>query len=196
MSADVLSGDVVRNTLHTALHDVLNPATPIGAIAYGILFLLLAIVGSHLLRAWSNRLIRHRSRLFADETAARFIGQLLQVACFIIAIIFYAHLIPALQKFGTALLASAGVVSLVLGLAAQNTLGLLIAGLALLIYRPFAVGDTLVINAPTGKETGKVSDFTLGYTKLTTEDGRLIIIPNSVMITTILIGINENPAAS
>ena len=187
MGADVLNADAWRNTLHHVLHDILNPATPIGATAYGIFFLVLAIVASHLVRAWSQRLIHHHSHLFADETAARFIGQLLQVACFLIAIIFYAHLIPALQKFGTALLASAGVVSLVLGLAAQNTLGLLIAGLALLIYRPFAVGDVLVINAPTGKETGTVKDFTLGYTKLLTDDNRWIIIPNSVMITTILI---------
>jgi small conductance mechanosensitive channel len=49
----------------------------------------------------------------------------------------YVHLIPTLRHVGTALLASAGVISLVVGIAAQNTLGQLIAGLALLFYRPF-----------------------------------------------------------
>jgi small-conductance mechanosensitive channel len=84
------------------------------------------------------------------------------VACFLFAATLYALLVPSLHKLGTALLASASIVSLVLGLAAQNTLGYLIAAVALLLYRPFAIGDVLVVNAPTGKKTGKVEDFTLG----------------------------------
>jgi small conductance mechanosensitive channel len=144
---------------HTVYADVINPNTVEGAILYAIVALVIAIVAARLVRAWSHQLGSH-PRLFIDRTAASFLGQLLQVACFLIAATFYAHLIPLFHKLGNALLASASIVSLILGLAAQSTLGNLIAGIALLLYRPFAIGDVLVVNAPTGKEIGTVRDFT------------------------------------
>jgi len=56
----------------------------------------------------------------------------------LMAAILCAHLVPVLRALGTAMLAGASVASIVLGLAAQNTLGNLIAGVALLLYDPFA----------------------------------------------------------
>ncbi|HTW94459.1 MAG TPA: mechanosensitive ion channel family protein, partial [Tepidisphaeraceae bacterium] len=135
---------------------------------------------------WGRR-IAARSDLGVDQTALRFVSQLMQLFCFVLAAIFYAHLVPFLHQVGTAMLASAGVASLVIGLAAQNTLGQIIAGISLLLYRPFGIGDVLTVSAPTGRETGIVKEFTLGYTKLLTEDGRWIIVPNSVMMTTVII---------
>jgi len=76
-----------------------------------------------------------------DRTAARFLMQLAQAAVYAIAAILYAHLVPVLRAIGTAMLTGAGIVSVILGLAAQSTLGNLIAGIALLLYRPFRVGD-------------------------------------------------------
>jgi small-conductance mechanosensitive channel len=168
------------------VHDLLNPATLWGAAAFGIIFLLIALVLARILRAWGHRIASH-SHLGIDQTALRFVIQLMQLFCFVLAAIFYAHLVPFLHQVGTAMLASAGVASLVIGLAAQNTLGQIIAGISLLLYRPYGIGDVLTLNAPTGKETGVVKEFTLGYTKLQTEDGRWIIVPNSVMMTSTII---------
>lgn len=168
--------------------DIVDPNTLQGAVLYALVALGLAIVAARLVRTWSHELGSH-PRLFIDRTAASFLGQLLQVACFLIAATLYAHLVPPFHKLGNALLASASIVSLILGLAAQNTLGNLIAGIALLLYRPFAIGDVLVVNAPTGKETGIVRDFTLGYTKLVTEDSRHVVVPNSVMITSVIVSV-------
>lgn len=58
-----------------------------------------------------------------------------------ILLILYAHLIPVLRSMGTALLAGASVASVVIGLAAQSTLGNLVAGVSITIYRPFRLGD-------------------------------------------------------
>jgi small-conductance mechanosensitive channel len=66
-------------------------------------------------------------------------------------------------------------------LAAQNTLGNLIAGISLLLYRPFKTGDRLQVTAPTGLETGVVESLNLGYTILKTDDNRRVVVPNSVM---------------
>lgn len=167
-------------------HDLLAPDGLLGELAYGILFFAAAALAARLVGKWGRRLAA-RSDLGVDVTALGFMRQLLQVFCFLLAAILYAHLIPALQRLGTALLASAGVISLVIGLAAQNTLGQLIAGISLLLYRPFGIGDVIVLCAPTGKETGAVREFTLGYTKLQTDDGRWIIVPNSVMASVVII---------
>ena len=107
--------------------------------------------------------------------------QLLQAAVYVAAGILYAHLIPELRTLGTAMLAGASVASIVLGLAAQSTLGNLIAGLALLLYRPFRVGDRLQMNTPGGMVTAVVETLTLGYTFLRTPDGRRVVVPNSLM---------------
>jgi small conductance mechanosensitive channel len=166
--------------------DLWNPSSVLGAVLYGVVLLVLAFSTAKLVRAWSRRIMA-RSDLGIDPTAVNFLGQLLQLFCFFAAVILYAHIVPSLNHIGSAMLASAGVVSLVIGLAAQNTLGQIIAGIALLLYRPYGIGDVLIVNAPTGKETATVKEFTLGYTKLQTEDGRWIIIPNSIMASNIII---------
>jgi small-conductance mechanosensitive channel len=80
--------------------------------------------------------------------------------------ILYAHLVPGLRALGTALLTGASVLSIVIGIAAQGTLGNLVAGLALLLYQPFDVGDELQVNTPRGAVSGTCVSRTLGYTIL------------------------------
>jgi len=179
---------ILTTTMLALLHQLFDPARPWGAAVIGILFLAAALTAAKLLHVWVHRLISHTPALI-DPTAASFFGQLAEVICFLLALIVYAHLVPALRRFGETMLASAGLVSVVIGLAAQNTLGNLISGFSLLLYRPFAIGDVLTINTPTGKETGTVKEFTLGYTKLLTDDGRWIIVPNSNIASNIIIRI-------
>lgn len=176
----------MHKMVHLLSDILLNPSTLPGALCIGGLYLLVALIAIRLVRLWSHRLAEH-PQLFIDKTAANFVGQLLQLGCFLIAMTAYSHTVPALHKFGTALLTSASVLSIILGIAAQSTLGNLIAGIALLFYRPFGIGDVLIINTPIGKETGTVKEFSLGYTKLLAEDGHWIIAPNSIVISSILI---------
>ena len=68
-----------------------------------------------------------------------------------------------------------------------------IAGTALLLYRPFRVGDRLQIDAPTGTELGTVESLTLGYTVLQTFDKRRIVVPNSVMVSQITVNLTHSP---
>ncbi len=178
----------MEHLLHGTYQDLLNPNTLLGALCLGAIFLATTLVIVRLVGLWSRRLAAHPV-LFIDKTASKFVGQLLQLACFLIAITIYAHVVPALHRLGTALLAGASVLSIVLGVAAQSTLGNLIAGVALLFYRPFGIGDVLTISAPTGKEIGTVKEFSLGYTKLLTEDNRWVIAPNSVVISSVLVKI-------
>ncbi|HVT89091.1 MAG TPA: mechanosensitive ion channel family protein [Tepidisphaeraceae bacterium] len=170
---------------------ILDPNRGLGALFYGVALLAAAMLVSRIIKWWCKRLSKHHA-IFVDRTTISFMSGFLRLAVFLLAATFYASLVPPLQRVGTALLASASILSLVLGLAAQNTLGNLISGIALLLYRPFAIGDSIVFNTPMGKETGTVQQLTLGYTKLQTEDGRLVVIPNSVMISSVIIKLNPS----
>jgi small conductance mechanosensitive channel len=176
------------------IKDILNPSTLEGAIFFALLFLLLSIIFSTLLRRVLRQLIRRDHRPSADRTAILFLGQLAQVLIFLIAAILYFHLVPALRSLGTAVLTTASVASIVIGLAAQNTLGNLISGVALLLYRPIKLGDQVRVDAPTGQETGVVEAITLGYTTLISSNGQKIVVPNSVMASNVIVnlGISEN----
>jgi small-conductance mechanosensitive channel len=161
--------------------EVFDPSTAVGAAFYLLLFLSVAIVIARLIRTTIVRLERSAEGVHVDRTATLFLMQLAQAAVYVTAGILYAHLVPMLRALGTAMLAGASVASIVLGLAAQSTLGNLIAGVALLLYRPFLVGDRLQMTLPEGTVTASVEALTLGYTFLQTEDLRRVVVPNSLM---------------
>jgi small-conductance mechanosensitive channel len=129
-----------------------------------------------------------------DRTTISFLQQMATALIWIVLLILYAHLIPVLRSMGTALLAGASVASVVIGLAAQSTLGNLVAGVSLTIYRPFRLGDTLQVAAPTGTEIGVVEMISLGYTTLRAPAGHLIVVPNSLAASQVLINLNTDAA--
>jgi small-conductance mechanosensitive channel len=75
-------------------------------------------------------------------------------------------------------LATSGVVAVVLGLALQNTLGDVLAGLAINIERPFAAGDWITM---AGQVSGQVMQVNWRATRLRTWSHDMVIIPNSVV---------------
>ncbi|HTX23405.1 MAG TPA: mechanosensitive ion channel domain-containing protein [Steroidobacteraceae bacterium] len=168
----------------------LRPNTLVGAIVYFALACALAAILSRALRIALQTAISHAPVEHVDRTAVNFLRQLGVLIIWVFVLALYAHLIPDLRALGTAMLAGASVASIVLGLAAQTTLGNLIAGISILIYRPFRLGDLLQISAPTGTEIGTVESLSLGYTILGTRDGRRVIVPNSLAITQIAVNLN------
>lgn len=123
----------------------------------------------------------------SDVTGFNFVSALAQLLVYLVGFILYAHLIPELRALGTALLAGVGIASVVLGLAAQNTLGNLVAGLSLVLYRPIRVGDNIQMSSPKGLVTATVELVTLGYTILRDTEKHEVIVPNSVMVSSIVI---------
>ncbi|EBA09695.1 mechanosensitive ion channel family protein [Sagittula stellata] len=157
----------------------LHPDKWSGALIILALFLLAGILLSHLLKRTIRLVVArdHDNRL--DRMSIAFLSKVASAFVWIMILMLYAHMIPALDKLATALLASVSVASVVFGLAAQSTLSNFVAGFSLIFYRPFRLGDKLQINAPTGVETGIVEDVSLGYTMLKTYDNRRVIISNS-----------------
>src|ERR1700733_5737336 len=176
-------------------HDLLSrvqPDTLLGAIVYLVIFAAFATLLSRGLRGAVHAAMTRQGHI--DRTTVSFLQQITTAMIWIIMLILYAHLIPVLRSMGTALLAGASVASVVIGLAAQSTLGNLVAGVSLTIYRPFRLGDTLQVAAPTGTEIGVVEMISLGYTTLRAPAGHLIVVPNSLAASQVLINLNTDAA--
>ena len=122
-------------------HDLLSwvqPDTLFGAIVYLVVFAAIAALLSRGVRSAVHAAMTRQGHI--DRTTVSFLQQITTAMIWIIMLILYAHLIPVLRSMGTALLAGASVASVVIGLAAQSTLGNLVAGVSITIYKPFRPG--------------------------------------------------------
>jgi small-conductance mechanosensitive channel len=65
---------------------------------------------------------------------------------------------------------------------------------AITIYRPFRLGDTLQVTAPSGADIGVVELISLGYTTLRSPDGRRIVVPNALAASSVTVNLAGNYA--
>lgn len=171
---------------------VFDPSNIVGAGIYFLVFAALAVVATRLIQLLTRRLLKSEAfERVGDPTTLVFVSQIAQGAVYLLAFVLYAHIIPALRAMGTALLASASVITVILGFAAQNTLANFIAGVALLIYRPFRLGDHVQITTPNGAQTGTVQSLSLGYTLIESDDQQEIVVPNTVMNSQVIVRIGS-----
>ena len=84
------------------------------------------------------------------------------------------------RTLGASLLASAGVVGLVAGIAAQATLGNVIAGIQIAVAEPIKLDDVVVIEG----EWGNIEEITLTYVVVRIWDRRRLVLPTSYFSTT------------
>jgi len=75
------------------------------------------------------------------------------------------------------LLVGAGFLGIVVGMAARQTLGALLAGFVLMFSRPFEIGDWVVV----GENEGVVTDITIVNTRIQTFDGEYVMVPNDLV---------------
>jgi small conductance mechanosensitive channel len=124
-----------------------------------------------------------------DPATAGTVGFLIRLATMAIAAIL------ALNVAGVnpaTLVAGSAVTAVVIGLAAQQTLGNLFAGMVLLAARPFRVGERVRLQSGpiAGRTEGVVSSLGLLYTTLANGDDR-IMIPNSVVLAAAVVPLKE-----
>ena len=95
-------------------------------------------------------------------------------------VIFGAVSLAALTMWGvdlSGMLVGAGFLGIVVGIAAQQTLGSLLAGFVLMFSRPFEIGDWVQI----GEEEGIVTDITIVNTRMENFDGEFVVLPNDMV---------------
>ncbi len=82
------------------------------------------------------------------------------------------------RQFGTSILASAGIAGVVLGFAAQKTLGNVLAGIQIALTQPLLIDDIVVVEG----EFGQIEEITLTYVTVRTWDLRRLILPITYFI--------------
>ncbi len=109
----------------------------------------------------------------------KFVLRLKTIAVYIIALYAVLDLFQPFQTLLKTLLASGGVIAVVIGLAAQEAAGNFINGLMIVMFKPFKIGDLIKIN--NGELIGTVEDISLRHTVIKTFENTKIIVPNSVI---------------
>jgi small conductance mechanosensitive channel len=149
----------------------------ISAIA---IFIVLYLVGrlTRVLVLWAMR------RGKADRQVRTLVRNLITVTTYVVA------LISALVVYGVnvaVILTAAGVGTVAIGLAFQDLLRNVLAGIWLLLEQPFRLGDTITVL----DQTGAVQNITLRTTTLRTGIGELAILPNLTVFTGIVINLTH-----
>jgi len=137
--------------------------------------ILAAVVGLAVLLA---KLVDSRiKRLHLDaaaETRYRVLRRTLVAGIIVVATLIGLMVIPQVRTVAGAVLASGALLAIILGLAAQRTIGNVIAGLLIAVTQPLRLGDRIVFEG----SAGVVEEINLSYTFVRADDDTRIVIPN------------------
>jgi small-conductance mechanosensitive channel len=111
-------------------------------------------------------------------TQARVIGRTLHVAIALCAIATILMTFQEVRQVGASMLASAGIVGIVAGVAAQKTLANLIAGFQIALAQPMRMDDVVIVD----NEWGRIEEITLTYVVVKIWDERRLVVPLSYFI--------------
>jgi len=155
------------NTILTRLQEVIT-LYGLKVIAAIVIF----IVGRWVAKGLKRLTVRALTKAKVDETLVSFLGHLTYIALLAFVII------AAINQLGvqtTSFIAILGAAGLAVGLALQGSLANFAAGVLMIIFRPFRVGDYV----EGGGTAGIVEEIQIFTTKLRTPDNKSIIIPNA-----------------
>ncbi len=148
---------------------------------------LVALFIAWLVAGWlSNALRRTLERRRFDATLTRFFSKSVRYSILTFAVLGCLGVFGIQTASFAAVVAAAG---LAVGLAFQGTLSNFAAGVMLLVFRPFKVGDFVRV----GGETGTVEEIELFSTKLKTPDNRRIVLPNSAIFGNVIENVTHHP---
>ncbi|WP_457654033.1 mechanosensitive ion channel family protein [Rhodocaloribacter sp.] len=166
------------------IEGILDLVTVYAMNVIGGIFLL---IGGWIVSKWVKRGLRKGlGRTDMDPTLVKFFSNMAGWLVMIFAVL------ASLELFGiktTSFIAVLGAAGLAVGLAFQGTLSNFAAGVLLLLFRPFKVGDVVTAAG----RTGLVHEIDLFVTKLDTPDNRRLVIPNSKVVGDTIENITHHP---
>lgn len=141
-------------------------------IVRGVNAVQLALMSRHRLDAPDNLSAR---RIYTQVSVIRkvIVGTVVIIATGSILMLF-----DPVRQFGTSILASAGIAGVVIGFAAQKTLGNVLAGIQIALTQPLLIDDIVVVEG----EFGQIEEITLTYVTVRTWDLRRLVLPITYFI--------------
>lgn len=112
------------------------------------------------------------------HTQLKVLERILVVIIMVIALAAILMSFESIRQVGVSLLASAGIAGIIIGFAAQRSIGLILAGFQIAITQPIRINDVVVVEG----EWGKIEEITLTYVVVKIWDKRRLIVPITYFI--------------
>ncbi|MFA5389208.1 MAG: mechanosensitive ion channel domain-containing protein [Candidatus Omnitrophota bacterium] len=159
------------------------PGEALGFTSHFIQILLIALFGWTSIKivyifrdAFLNRYdikVRDNMRARGMHTQMRMIANIIGIVIVLLTVSFILMSFSEIRHIGVSILASAGIVGIVIGFAAQKTLGNLIAGIQIAISQPIRLDDVVIIEG----EWGRIEEITLTFAVVRIWDLRRLVVP-------------------
>lgn len=150
------------------------------AIIFAIVWLLVDAVG-----AIEEQILKNDSKKTREpvdrrriETQVTLVRRLIGATLIGIGVIAVLMTFPSVRSLGASLLASAGLISIIAGLAAQTSLTNVFAGVQLALSDTVRVGDVVMVN----DQLGRIDQLALTHVEVRLWDGRVVVYPTSFFI--------------
>jgi len=173
----VLNDELISQFVEMGTTGAINVALALGTLIVG--YIVAGVVKRNI-----QRLVEKNPRV--DPTIASFAASMVRYA--ILVVVFIA----VLNRFGvetTSLVAAIGAAAFAVGLALQGTLSNVAAGVMIVFFRPYKLGDFIEVAGA----SGSVRDINLFTTELSTPDNKKIIVPNGQAWGDVITNYTANP---
>ena len=175
----IQKGSFMPGVIEAFLEEILSQALRLGMKV--LLCIVFFVIGAKLINLFRKMVRKSMEKAGAEEGVRSFVDSFVKAALYVL------FLFGLLSWFGVdtasivALLGSAGVA---IGLAVQGSLSNLAGGVLILLLKPFKVGD--YIKEDTHGNAGTVTEVKIFYTKLSTLDNQIVVLPNGALANTSL----------
>jgi small-conductance mechanosensitive channel len=157
-----------------------------------LLFAAVTIIVAQVIETLLERYLRQASiRLKVSPTKYLVLRRLVVAAVYITGVIILIYSTPQLQTLSVAIFTSVSIIGIIVGIAAQSTISNVIAGLAIVVFKPFGVGDFVTVRG----ESGFVEDITFRHTVIRLLDAHMIV-PNSTITSEVVFNHSDHNIAS
>ena len=158
----------------------------IGIWLINIIAAVLIFIIGRIIARWLTRLVgKLMEKQNIELTLVNFLKNIIYYALMI------AVIIAALNRLGintTSFVAVVGAAGLAIGLALKDSLGNFSAGVMLILFRPFKLGDFVTA----GGVSGTVKEITIFNTVMATGDNQKVIVPNSAIMGNVITNVTAN----
>jgi small-conductance mechanosensitive channel len=144
----------------------------------GFMLLKLVMVGRSLVLNHYDINVKDNLKARAIHTQTNLLVKIFVITIVIMTIASCLMIFESVRQIGTSILASAGVIGIIIGFAAQRSIAALLAGLQLAVTQPIRIDDVVIVDG----EWGQIEEITLTYIVIRIWDLRRLVVPTSYFL--------------
>ncbi len=183
--SEITEGNLKPGVIEEFLNELPSKALNFGMKV--LLCIVLFLIGAKIIQLVRKMLRRSMEKAGAEEGVRSFVDSFVKAALYVLLGFVLLSWVGVDTASIVALVGSAGVA---IGLAIQGSLSNLAGGVLIMLLKPFKVGD--FIREDTHGNMGTVTEIQIFYTKLSTVDNQVVVLPNGSLANTSLTNASGN----